>query len=352
MCASLPFIHLYIKLLGGTAKAVHGYAAQYIFITVAAGGLCTSLSALFSHFICAESKGLEASLGIAPGGVLNIALDLLFMFHIMAPGQEVLGAAIATALSNLISLVFFIALMIKHRKQSVLSFRPSLIRFGDGILIDIPTAGLPACIMTLCENLSYAVLDKIFSASGIMVQAGIGVAKKINMLSHSMVRGMRPLIAYNYASKNYRRMRHAVSLSIRISISCAMVCMLCYLTFSRQLIAIFLSEGSEAVVYGIKFLRIPCIGAPFSACAYCCISFFQAVGKGRNAFLLAVMRKGVLDIPMMFLLNRLCPIFGATCATPIADACYTASVIMILYFLRRYEENSSGKICYRDLKVV
>ena len=350
-------IHPYVELLGGGNTAVHSYAVQYILITVVIGGLFTSVSALFSHLIRAEGCGFQASFGIALGGILNIALDPLFMFVIMEPGQEVLGAGIATAISNLISLVYFIFILIKRRRSSVLSFRFSDVSVRDGVLTDLLSAGLPACIMTLCENVSYAVLDRLLSASGIMVQAGIGVAKKINMLAHSIVRGMAqgmlPLIAYNYASGNYRRMRKAARTSTAISVVCAAVCTACSLIFSRALIGIFLQEGSEAVDYGVKFLRILCIGGPFSACAYTCISFFQAVGSGKKSFLLAIMRKGMLDIPLMTVLSGVYPVFGPVWATPAADAaCCCMSILLVARFFRAQQKQKSEKVCLKDIKVV
>ena len=78
------------------------------------------------------------------------------------------------------------------------------------------------------------------------------------------------------------------------------------------------------------FLRILCLGGPFSACAYAIISFFQAVGEGKKSFMLAIMRKGILDIPMMFILLRLIPVYGTVWATPIADVlcCVTALILM------------------------
>ena len=93
-----------------------------------------------------------------------------------------------------------------------------------------------------------------------------------------------------------------------------------------------------SVTYGAAFLRILCLGGPFSACAYALISFFQAVGKGMRSFLLAILRKGLLDIPLMFLLNRLLPIFGVVWATPITDViCCCISIAMFVAFLRGQE---------------
>ena len=82
--------------------------------------------------------------------------------------------------------------------------------------------------MTLCENISYGVLDNLMALSGTAAQAGIGVAKKVNMLAHCMVRGMAqgvlPLIAYNYAAGDYKRMRSAVLTSTAISACLAGLC--------------------------------------------------------------------------------------------------------------------------------
>ena len=194
--------------------------------------------------------------------------------------------------------------------------------------------------MTLCENISYAVLDNLMALSGMVMQAGIGVAKKVNMLAHCMVRGMAqgvlPLIGYNYAAGNHRRMKQAVLISTMISVGLAAACMAFSLTFSRNLIGIFIQHGSESVTYGARFLRILCIGGPFSACAYAFISFFQAVGESRKSFVLAILRKGLLDIPMMLLLVKALPIYGIVWATPIADIlCCVAAIALFTAFLHR-----------------
>ena len=174
------------------------------------------------------------------------------------------------------------------------------------------------------------------------LQAGLGVAKKVNMLAHSIVRGMSqgvlPLIGYNYASGDHKRMKASITLSMALSIAMAALCMTVSLVFSRQLIGLFIPGGSESVAYGAAFLRILCLGGPFSACAYALISFFQAVGRGMRSFVLAILRKGLLDIPLMFLLNRLLPIFGVVWATPITDViCCCISIAMFVAFLRGQE---------------
>lgn len=231
-------------------------------------------------------------------------------------------------------------MILSRNKNSVLDFRPDRNMFCKHIPSAVLGCGLPACLMTLFENISYTVLDNLMSLNGITMQAGIGVAKKVNMLAHCMVRGMAqgvlPLISYNFASGNHKRMRLAVTISMTISVSLALICTAASLLFSRPLVSLFIPGGADSAVYGARFLKILCIGCPFSACAYAIISFFQAVGSGMKSFILAILRKGLLDIPMMFALNRVYAIYGIVWATPIADLlCCIVSLFLFTAFLRK-----------------
>ena len=338
----------FVDLLGGTNQRVHSNAVEYLTCAVVLGGVPTSVSILFSHLIRAEGRAVHASVGIALGGLMNIALDPLFMFVLLPPGREAMGAAIATAVSNAVSLLYFILVLWRIKNQSNLRFRFSPEIFRDRIPPAVLAAGLPACVMTLFENVSYAVLDKLMSFSGLAAQAGIGVAKKVNMLAHCIVRGISqgalPLIAYNYSSGNLSRMRSSVRVAHLSSILIASLCMIGNLAFAHFLIGLFIHTESDSLQYGIVFLRILCVGGPFPASAYAIISFFQATGKGGKSFLLAILRKGLIDIPLMFALRPLFPVYGIVMATPLADAfCCIAANWMFTLFLR----NLLG--CGRDL---
>ena len=345
-------MHPFVNLLGGSDPAVHGDACRYLTWTVALGGLATALNALLGHLVRAEGRSVQAGFGIALGGVLNIALDPLFMFVLLPRGQEVVGAAVATALSNLIAALYFFALIFAGRRKSVISLKPDRRALADRIPSEVLSTGLPACLMTLCENISYAVLDNLMALSGTVMQAGLGVAKKVNMLAHCMARGMAqgvlPLIGYNYAARNYRRMKSAVLISSAISVGLATAWMAASLAFSRELIGLFIQHDSGSLGYGARFLRILCVGGPFSACAYAFISFFQATGDSLKSFVLAVLRKGVLDIPMMFLLLNAIPVYGIVWATPIADIlCCATAVALFAAFIRRLDRRA-GYAVYAD----
>ncbi|MBQ9388415.1 MAG: hypothetical protein IJU01_07200 [Lachnospiraceae bacterium] len=340
--------------LGGVNPAVHKSAVAYLVCTVAIGGAAASCGMLFSHLIRSEGRSLQAGIGISLGGVLNIVLDPFFIFVVMPKGMEALGAAIATALSNLVSLLYFIAVLRRIRKETLLRFRYSKRIFDSHVPRAVISAGLPACIMTLFENISYAVLDKLMSAHGLAMQAGIGVAKKINMLAHCVVRGIAqgslPLIGYNFSSGNRERMRDSVRLARRAAIVISTACMAINLIFARPLISVFIHQDSPSLALGAAFLRILCIGGPFSAGAYIYISFFQATGEGSKSFLLAIMRKGIVDIPLMFLLGAFWPVYGIVTATPVADAicCLIANVLFAAY-IKRLSSERHGVEAMHDL---
>ena len=339
----------FVDLLGGRNPAVHQDACQYMLVTVVLGGLCTMGSSLLAHLLRSDGNAFLSGVGIMLGGVLNILLDPLFMFVLLPKGQETLGAAVATALSNGISLAYFLVVMaMLRRRGSKLRFRFSMGALRYRIPREVLGTGLSACLMTLFENLSYAILDNRMMASGLACQAGIGVAKKLNMLSHSITRGMSqgvlPFLAYNYASKAYGRLKKALRTAAALTVGTSALIMTLCLVLARPLSAAFLNDSGPSAVYGAQFLRILCLGAPFSAFAYIVISFFQAMKKNTRAFLLAILRKGAMDVPLMFLLGSLVPVYGLVWATPIADMiCCGTAVGLFLAWVRSHRQAQGGR---------
>lgn len=334
------FSDVLIDALGGAAQDVHTYAEEYLVFTVSIGGIATAFSTLMAHLLRAEGRSVQASVGIAIGGIANVILDPLFMFVLLENGCETLGAAAATMLSNVISAAYFIYVLIKNKNNTLIDIRPRIAAVPKDIAFDVLSVGAPACLMTLCENISFAVLDGIIAAYGTAMQAGLGVAKKVNMLAHCMARGMAqgilPLISYNFASGNHKRMKKAAFAAASVSVMLALGCTTVCLVFAKDLIGLFIHNGGASAEAGAHFLRILCIGGPFSAFAYMVISFFQATGHAARSLLLALMRKGIVDIPLMLLINSTIGFFGAAWATPAADimCCIAAAILLALFMAR------------------
>lgn len=345
-------------LSGGTDITAY-YARQYILYCVVIFGLPTALNTLFSHLIRAQGKSLHASIGIAIGGILNCALDPLFMFVLFPIEDAAIAAALATGIANTIALLYYVILFIVQRKSLVITIRFTKDAFKEHVPGEVLRIGAPACLMTLCENISYMILDNLIGTTVITIYgeaktsaalAGLGVAKKINMLAHSIVRGMTqgvlPLIGYNKSSGNRKRMARIVYGSGAISLGVAVICLVISIIFAAPLSEIFVHEG-DSINWSIIFLRILCIGAPFSAIAYTVISFFQAVGKAGRSLVLALLRKGIVDIPLMLIFYGIAlsskNSYGPELivwATPIADIiCCVVALILFFIYLKHHGKN-------------
>ena len=289
---------------------------------VVIGGVVTALNTLFSHLVRAEGRSMQASIGIMLGGILNMALDPLFMFVILPRGNEVVGAALATMLSNVAALIYFIIIIVKNRRVLVLSAKPEAAMFRDKIPSAVISIGIPACLMTLCENISYAILDNLMSLAGTAQQAGIGVAKKVNMLAHCIVRGMSqgvlPLIGYNYAAKKFKRTEDSFRFGCIISLSFALFCVVIYEIFAPGLASLFI-KNEVTVKYAAAFLRRMVLAMPLMSLCYPLIIKFQAMGKAKESITVSILRKGVLDIPLYFMMDALFPLYGCMWVQPIVD---------------------------------
>lgn len=337
-------------LCGNSNPMTQVFARKYIIITVISFGLPTAMNTFFSHIVRSEGKSFHASFGIALGGLLNVLLDWIFIMYIFKE-DAVMGAALATGISNFVALLYYIFLFIRLRGQTNISFKFSKKMFADGICGEVLTIGLPACLMTFCENVSYFLLDANMAlvsteaAVNTAALAGVGAAKKVNMFAHSIARGMTqgvlPLIGYNKSSGKRVRMRKIFFTATAITCGISIVCLVINVLAAGPLCSVF-SLNDDALKLAQQYLIIFSIGAPFSAFAYSVISFFQAVGKAWRSLILALLRKGILDIPLMYIL----PLFPAmeyipgsaiVWATPIADiiCCITAAVL-IIYYLKRH----------------
>ena len=191
----------YLLPILGTKADTHAYCRSYITWTVAIGALPTVLNATLSHFVRTEGYSKQAGFGVAMGGLLNILLDPVFIF---AFKLEIAGAAIATMLSNLIAMLYFIGSLYKIRRDTVIAAGPKWYTIKNGVASDIFWGGLPSFTMMMLSCLSNGVLNDLVSSWSTEAMAGMGIAKKINMFSlavaQGMTQGVLPLFANTYAS--------------------------------------------------------------------------------------------------------------------------------------------------------
>ena len=312
---SLPILLPFI----GADASTYDYCRDYMLWTVTIGGIPTVLSACLSHLVRAEGYSKEASFGIALGGIMNIILDPIFIF---AMDLGVAGAAIATMLSNVIATLYFVLLICKNREVSVIRFSPKHISLQYGIPREILLVGIPSFIMMLMGTVSNLCLNKVVVSYSNELIAGMGIAKRIDLLAFAvatgLTQGVLPLIAYNYGSKNYSRMGAAIKTSFLYGLVTSLASTALLFFCATPIVRLFI-DNAETVAYGQYFLKIICVPTPAVVASMMIITIFQATGKKIRPLFLSMLRKGLLDIPFMYLMNAVAASSGVPWATAIAD---------------------------------
>ena len=328
----------------GADSATFGYCSQYMFWVITAGAVPTVLSAAFAHLVRAEGYSRQASFGVALGGILNIVLDPIFIsgFH-----MEIAGAAIATLLSNIAAVVYFVMLIRRKKDSLVLSLDPRNYTVRNRIPYEVMFVGLPSAIMNVSGVTSNIFMNRLMAAYCDEAIAGIGIAKKVDMLNYAAATGMSqgviPLIGYNYSSGNYKRMMAAVKTTVIISVAIAFAGTAVLLTGAGSVVRAFINDP-KTIEYGSDFQRIICVTGPLIPAAMVIITMFQSVGKKVTPLILSLLRKGGVDIPAMIVLNRLVGINGIAWATPVADFVSMAvAVICFVPFWKKLKGSISEK---------
>ncbi len=297
----------FLFAIGGDDESID-IAVRYTMITMVIGGIPTVLSAVFAHLIRCTGRSKVASFGVALGAILNIVLDPLFMFVLLPNGNEAIGAAVATTISNTVAMLYFIVYLISHREVSVFRFTLENHKNIPITTWDIIKSGIPAFFLLAAGQISNFFLNGMISDMGASAAvAGIGVVRKIDSLAYAVnqgiTQGMLPIVAYCYSSRLFKRMRSVVKFSAMITVMFSLICSICSYVFAPQLIRIFIRDN-DTVLYGTKFLRVLCIAVAVYPLLFVIIAVFQAVGEGIKPFLLSLLHKGSLDIVLFFVIRK------------------------------------------------
>ena len=316
------FMEPVLKLLGA-GENTYQYARQYAFCVIVVGGVPTVLSNLLATLIRSIGRSRQASTGIILGGLLNIALDPLFMFVLLPDGYEVLGAGIATCLSNCIALLYFLVVVLRMGRGSIIAFSPKIGIPRRGNVLAVFAVGIPSAVTTFLFDLDYVIIDKLMASYHDLALAAIGIVLKIERfplnVGVGICQGMMPLVAYNYSAGNRKRTEDTIRLSRTLGLVIAAISILLYELFAVQFANIFISDP-QTVELASQFLRVRVLATPLMFLSFFTVYLFQAFGRGRISLFLGATRWLVLNIPMLFLLNAIFGMFGIVWSQVMADA--------------------------------
>ena len=307
----------------GADKYTISYAYDYMIYVIVLGGVFTVMNPLLAHLVRSEGHSLASGFGMSLGAVINIILDPIMISML---GMGIIGAAAATLIGNACACVFFVMYIIRSHDKTVISLAPMRIR--PKVAVDVLLTGLPNFFLSMLSSVSNTATNNLIVAYDTVALAGVGIAKKINLTAFAVTQGISqgvlPLIGYNYAQGNKKRMNGAILFAGAVTGIISLGLMIFALTSSEFIVSLFIKD-TATVGYGSNFLRIICLAMPTSAFIFLSITYFQATGRKTFPLILSFLRKGTLDIIFMITLNNALGMYGVLWATPAAEV--TASVV-------------------------
>lgn len=310
------FLRPILTLLGAT-ETILPYALTYARIYV--------LSCIFNVFnvtmnniVSSEGAAKIAMCALLLGALLNIGLDPLFIYTL---NLGVAGAAIATALSQMVSTLVYLAYILSHK--SVFTFCIKDFSPTRRLLTEILKIGIPTLTFQLLTSLSVALINRAANDYGDAVIAGMGAVTRISSMGTLVVfgflKGFQPIAGFSYGAKNFGRLRQAIKTSLVWSTGFCGAAGLCMVLFSAQIIGQFSGGNPEVLLAGQRSLAAN--GLSFFLFGFYTVysSLFLALGKGKAGFFLGACRQGICFIPIILLLPPIWGLNGILYAQPIAD---------------------------------
>lgn len=333
-----------LRLLGADVDTLTA-TADYLKWTVNFGAVPAILNVVMAYMVRSEGSSLHASIGTMSGCILNMILDPIFIlpwgFNLGAA-----GAGLATFLSNCVAFLYFMVLIFVRRKKTFVCIRPQKFCLRKEIVLGICGVGIPASIQNLLNVTGMTILNNFTAGFGADAVAAMGITQKINMvpmnIAMGLSQGIMPLVSYNYSSGNHKRMKDTILFTTKVSLGFIVVVVAGYYIGAGSLIAMFM-DNQVIVAYGSRFLRGFCIGLPFLCMDFLAVGVFQAVGMGKNALIFAIMRKILLEIPAIYILNALFPLYGLAYTQFTAEVVLAAAAVIVLRRLFKSLEKERGK---------
>ena len=330
--AGLGTLPHFMMLLGSTETILPHACAYARPILIAAPLMISSL--VMNNILRYEGKASFAMIGLVTGGVLNIALDPLFMFVF---GLGTAGAGIATALSQSIS--FCILLSMFLRGKTVSQFRLSAVTreardFGRILLGGAPSFGRQGL-----NSIGGMLLNLAARSHGDAAVAGMSIVSRIFMFIISVAigvgQGLQPVASFNYGARKYRRVRQAAIFTIEAAFCMLVVLVgLCWVN-GDALIRLFRDDPAVTTV-ALPAFHYQCLAMLLQPIIVVANMTFQSVGASGRATFLACCRQGVFFIPLILILPRTHGLFGVEICQPIADVLtFLVSLPFLIAFLQQ-----------------
>ena len=335
---SLIFLRPILRLLGAT-DSIMPYAMTYAAIYVVSC-IFNVFNVTMNNIVTSEGAAKTTMFALMAGAVLNIGLDPVFIYTL---DMGVAGAAIATAISQIVSTLIYLTFI--FRKKSIYSFKMKNCTFTKEIMSEIFKIGIPTLVFQILTSLSISLVNTQAGPYGDSVIAGMGAVTRIvsmgSLIVFGFIKGFQPIAGYSYGAKKFDRLHKAIRTSILWSTAFCVIYGLLLTIFSSRIIAQFTDGDLEMIRVGTQSLRIN--GLSFLLFGFYTVysSLFLALGKGLEGFVLGACRQGICFVPVILILPAFWGINGILYVQPIADV--LSAIITIFMALHLHKELALAK---------
>lgn len=326
----------------GASENTISYAVNYMNI-YAIGTIFVQLTLGMNAFITAQGFAKTGMLSVLIGAVANIVLDPVFIFGM---NMGVRGAALATIISQTLSCIWVLSFL--FGKKTFLKIKPENLRLHAKIILPCVALGSSLFIMQASES----IISVCFNSSLLKYGGDIAVGAMTILTSvmqfamlplQGLGQGAQPIMSYNYGAKNNDRVRKTFRLLLKVSFGYSIVLWAIVMLFPQMFTMMFTSDNA-LLNFTSQALRIYMASMFMFGIQIACQMAFNALGKAKDSIIVAVMRKFILLIPLIYIMPA---IFKANqtnavyMAEPVADfiaVCFT-SILFAFEFKKAMKEN-------------
>lgn len=322
------FMNPILRLIGCTDTMLE-YGRGYAMVILAFAPIVCASHSVF-NLIKAEGHIRYSMYGNIIGAVVNVILDPVFIFTL---GMGTAGAALATTISQLISLGTLVIIMLKGKTI----IKPAIrhISRDISVYIQVITTGLPTVFRQGLGSIATAALCKQGSHYGDAAVAAVTIANKCYMLVRNIVLGMgqgaQPVAGYNYGAGEFRRARRTYDFAMLVGTGICVSASIILYFFAPDVMWWFCKD-EEVFKIGVPALRFACFVMPAMSFSTLTNQEYQSYGLKKQATFLASCRQGICFLPVIFILPHFIGVTGVEMAQPLADL-FTFIISIPFYFV-------------------
>jgi putative MATE family efflux protein len=334
MIVGLSNTDFWLRLMG-SSETILPYARDYMTI-ILIGMVFQTFGMATNGLITAEGNARVAMTGMIIGAGMNIVLDAIFIIPL---GMGIKGAALATVIAQIISVIYFMSYYI--RRRSYLKIHPGNLIPDLNILKDIMAIGTAALARTLAGSISAIFVNRALVAyGGDYAISTFGILNRIMMFATmpGMVvgHGLQPILGYNYGAKRYKLALKGIKIATTVSTAWCIIAFLLLYFVPEPFIRIF-STDNELIAMAADaskriFLVMYLMGVVFVGSMV-----FQSIGKAVQAFITAITMRALFLVPLVFILPPFWDVDGVWLAFPISDGLsFILTVILLTPIIKQF----------------